>query len=255
MSEWSPAQYERFNDERSRPFFDLLALVEPRPAMRVIDLGCGTGELTAELHRRLGAASTLGIDSSETMLAKSAAFAAEGLRFERARIEGFAPDAPIDLVLSNAALHWVDDHPRLLERIAGWLAPAGQIAVQIPANEEHASHRAAVEIASEAPFREALGGWSRVVPNLSIDAYARLLVRLGFPSPHVRRQVYVHHLATRDDVAEWTRGTLLTAYRERLPEPLRAPFEARYGERLRELLPDERPFVLPFQRILFHASR
>ena len=70
-ADWDPAQYERFRDERSQPFFDLLALVRPADAMRVVDLGCGTGELTREMHRRLGATETLGVDSSEAMLSKS----------------------------------------------------------------------------------------------------------------------------------------------------------------------------------------
>lgn len=255
VSQWDPAQYERFKDERSAPFFDLLGLVAPEPGMRVVDLGCGTGELTRVLHDHLGAAETLGIDSADTMLAKSAAFACAGLRFARARIEDFEPAAPVDLVFSNAALQWVDDHPALVANMTSWLAPRGRLAVQIPANDHHASHLAAIDVAREQPFLDALGGWSRVFPNLEIEAYARLLDRLGFARPHVRAQVYLHRLASRDDVAEWVKGTLLTAYRERLPEPLREPFEARYREVLRARLPDERPFVFPFRRILFHAQR
>ena len=82
-SDWNPEQYGRFRDERARPFFDLLDLVQPRPGMRVVDLGCGTGELTRELHRRLAARETIGIDNSPAMLAKSAAFAGDGLRSSR----------------------------------------------------------------------------------------------------------------------------------------------------------------------------
>ena len=90
--DWNPAQYERFRDERARPFFDLLDLVQPRPEMRVVDLGCGTGELTRELHRRLAARETIGIDNSPAMLAKSAAFAGDGLRFEQGDIGAFASE-------------------------------------------------------------------------------------------------------------------------------------------------------------------
>src|SRR5262245_47830693 len=77
--DWNPCQYERFRNERSQPFFDLLDLVQPRPEMRVVDLGCGTGELTRELHRRLAARETVGIDNSPAMLARTAAFAGDGL--------------------------------------------------------------------------------------------------------------------------------------------------------------------------------
>jgi SAM-dependent methyltransferase len=113
-SVWNPAQYERFRAERSQPFYDLLALVRPEPAMAVIDLGCGTGELTRVLHERLRAASTVGLDSSETMLAKSAAFAGDGLRFERGDIAAFAAEGRYDLIFSNAALQWVPEHVPLL---------------------------------------------------------------------------------------------------------------------------------------------
>src|SRR6202171_3298896 len=106
---WSPEQYERFKDERSLSFWDLVALVEHRPRMRVVDLGCGTGELTRELHEQLHAEETLGIDSSETMLLKGSAFGNELLRFEQGNIEAFVTDRPYDLIFSNAALHWVPD--------------------------------------------------------------------------------------------------------------------------------------------------
>src|SRR5512140_1523706 len=115
-SPWRPEQYEKFRDERSAPFFDLLALVEPCPGGRVLDLGCGTGELTRALHARAQASETMGIDSSETMLVKSAAFAGEGLRFNQADIETFSPVEPFDVVFSNAALQWVNGHEALFTR-------------------------------------------------------------------------------------------------------------------------------------------
>ncbi|AKF05713.1 methyltransferase domain-containing protein [Sandaracinus amylolyticus] len=254
-SEWRPDLYARFARERAQPFHDLLALVRPRAAMRAVDLGCGTGELTRVLHDTLAAATTLGIDSSETMLAKSAAHLAPGLSFARGSIESFTPDAPLDLIFSNAALHWVDDHPALLARLASFLAPGGQLAVQVPANERHPSHTVAAEVALEPPFRDALAGWTRVSPVLEIADYARALHTLGLVDVHVRRQVHPHVLDTRDAVADWTRGTLLTAYFARLPSELHAPFEARYRELLRARLPDERPFFFPFERVLFRAAR
>src|SRR5215207_5832630 len=95
--DWNPEQYERFRDERARPFFDLLDLVRPRPGMRVVDLGCGTGELTRELHRRLSAREMMGIDNSPAMLAKSAAFASDSLRFELGDIGACAREGGYDL--------------------------------------------------------------------------------------------------------------------------------------------------------------
>jgi trans-aconitate 2-methyltransferase len=252
-STWDPAQYERFKAERSRPFYDLLALVRARPGMRIVDLGCGTGELTRELHLRLSAAETIGVDSAAPMLAKSAPFAGEGLRFVHARVEDFDPDAPVDLVFSNAALHWVGDHPALHRRLAATLAPGGQLAVQVPANEDHPAHVAAAEVAREPEFRGALHGYVRVSPILRVEEYSALLDRLGFDDADARLQVYGHHLGSRDDVVEWVKGTLLNDYAQRLPPDAFARFLARYRELLLPRLEDTRPYFFPFKRVLFWA--
>jgi trans-aconitate methyltransferase len=112
-----PARYQRFQQQRSQPFHDLVAMLPALDAPRVVDLGCGTGELTAHLHRALGARETLGVDTSERMLEQAAAHTGGGLSFRRARLEELADEAGFDLVFSNAALQWVDDHPALLHEL------------------------------------------------------------------------------------------------------------------------------------------
>lgn len=253
---WDPARYERFAAERNAPFYDLLALVRPIPGGRAADLGCGTGALTAELHRRVEAASTLGVDSSAAMLERARALAGGGLSFTRGDIAGFgAPGRPggesrWDLVFSNAALQWVPDHPRLLERLASTLAAGGQLAIQVPANHDHVSHLVAAELAGEEPFSRATGGYRRVNPVRAPEAYAELLERLGFAEQHVRMQIYPHHLAGPEQVVEWARGTLLTDYQRRMPPELFEEFLASYRERLLPRLGRRRPYFYPFKRIL-----
>jgi len=251
---WDPAQYERFHAERTRPFVDLLALVRPRPDMRVVDLGCGTGELTARLHRQLAARETLGIDRSEAMLAR--ATPGEGLRFELGDVAAFAARADYDLVFSNAALHWVADHAALFARLTAALRAEGQLAVQMPANFDHPSHVVAAEVAGEAPFREALSGRSHEQrPVLPVEEYALLLERLGYAEQQVRLQVYGHRLAARDEVVEWVKGSLLTDYQRRLPAELYARFVVRYRECLLPWLADTRPYFFTFKRVLLWARR
>lgn len=256
-SAWDPAQYARFGDERSQPFFDLVGLLRTRrPIARVVDLGCGTGALTAALQEHTAAAEVLGVDSSETMRAHSARYAGGGLCFTYADIATFAPDTPFDVVFSNAALHWLPDHPRLLERITRYVLPdGGQLAVQVPANHDHPSHMLAHEVAREEPFASALDGYARSVPVLAPEAYARLLDRLGYREQHVRLQVYVHHLDSREAVVEWVRGTLLTDYQQRLAPDVFQRFLARYRERLLPALDDDRPYLYPFKRILLWGRR
>ncbi|MEA2571728.1 MAG: trans-aconitate 2-methyltransferase [Acidobacteriota bacterium] len=244
---WNPDQYERFRAERAQPFHDLTSLVEKRPAMRVVDLGCGTGELTRQLHEKLGAAETLGIDSSESMLAKAPA--ADGLRFERANIETFTCDVLFDLIFSNAALHWVPNHETLFARLATLLNEGGQLAVQMPANDDHASHRIAGEVAERS-----FGIAPRVHDVLPVARYAELLHELGFARQHVRLQIYGHLLDETHGVVEWVKGTLLTDYQRRLGDRY-AEFVQEYTARLLEVLGDRRPYFYTYKRVLLWASR
>jgi trans-aconitate 2-methyltransferase len=270
MTDWNPQQYERFKSERAQPFHDLRALVDPRPSMRVVDLGCGTGELTRLLHESLGAAETVGVDNSPAMMEKAAAFAGGGLRFEQASIEGFVERVPdpgsrvpqdlpgtrhpapgtqrYDLVFSNAALHWVEDHPALFARLAKMLNPGGQLAIQMPANHDHISQRVAAELAPEFDIPP------RRPPMLAPEEYAALLHSLGFARQHVRLQVYGHVLDSARGVVEWVKGSTLTEYQRRLGDRYPEFLEA-YAERLLPLLGDAKPFFFPFKRIHIWGAR
>ncbi len=251
---WSPDQYRRFAAERSKPFRDLLGMVRATPGMRVVDLGCGPGELTAELHGALAARETVGLDSSEAMLARAHPLAGEGLSFEKGDIATFAGRG-FDLVISNAALHWLPGHEELLARLAGALAPGGQIAVQVPDNHDHPSHRIAREVGEEPPFREALSGWSKPRNVLPPERYAEILHRLGFREQEVLLRVYGHLLPGAEEVVEWVRGTLFNDWKSRLAPDLFAAFEERYRERLGAALPADRPYFYTYRRILLWGRR
>jgi trans-aconitate 2-methyltransferase len=251
---WKPEQYARFAAERRLPFDDLLALVEPQESPRVVDLGCGPGELTRELHRKLGARQTVGVDSSPAMLEKARPLAGQGLDFRAADMATFS-DGPWDLVFSNAALHWVTDHEAFWPRLSALVAPGGQLAVQMPHNDHHPSHTVARRVAGEAPFRQALSGFERESPVLPPERYAELLHRLGFVRQRVRLEVYCHRLASRDEVVEWVRGTTLTDYQRRLPAELWPAFLDRYRAELAAALPDDRPFLYTYRRLLLWGRK
>ena len=253
---WSPDCYDRFRTERTQPFDDLLALVRRAPGMRIVDLGCGTAELTRRVHETLGARETVGIDSSDAMLERARAQAGRGLRVERGNISDFRTGAQFDLVFSNAALHWVAGHEMLFSRLADALTPEGQLAVQLPANFDHPSHTVATAVAAEEPFRTALRGERhRDDVVLVPEAYATLLYRLGFGAQHVRLQVYSHALAAPAEVVEWVRASLLTSYQRRLQPDVFDRFVARYRERLLAELGDARPYLFTFKRLLLWADR
>jgi trans-aconitate 2-methyltransferase len=252
VSTWDPDQYERFAADRRRPFDDLLAMVEPIPGGAVVDLGCGTGALTAELHRHTGAAQTVGIDSSPAMLER--AVEQSGLRFELGDIAAWHPPDPVDVVFANASLQWVLDHEALLPRLAAQLAPGGQLAVHVPANFDHPTHTVADELG-------AARGLARVhafEAVLAPERYAELLHEIGLREQHVRLQVYGIELERTADVVEWTKGTLLTPYRAALDDDAFVSFIDEYRERVLHALGDrsgDKPFFYAFKRILMRARK
>lgn len=250
---WDPAQYNRFASEREQPFVDLVGLLEPVHRPRVVDLGCGDGRMTAWLHRELGADDTLGIDSSPAMVAGARAHAGSGLRFELGDIGTWAAPGARDILVANASLHWVPDHPSVLARWSRSLRPGGQLAIQVPANADHPAHRLAGEMAAEVladPPGDPVAG-----NVLAPEAYAVLLEELGFERPHVRLQVYLHHLTSTDDVVEWVKGTTLTRFKDPLGPAGWDRFVDRYRDRLAEVLGRRSPYVYSFKRILMWGRR
>jgi trans-aconitate 2-methyltransferase len=250
---WDPKQYHKFQAERSAPFFDLLALVEKRPNLKIVDLGCGTGELTRQLADALPNSTVTGLDSSIQMLdaARAAAFASQDLRFEQgdqAQLTG-----EWDLIFSNAALQWSENHAELIPHLYRQLAPGGQIAVQVPSNHNHISHQIYRETAGAEPFRSILNGFQRYAPVLSIDEYARLFFECGAEDITVFEKIYAHVLEDADAVVEWISGTALVPYFERLGEH-KEGFVNAIRAKMRLALPD-RPAFYPFRRTLFSARR
>jgi trans-aconitate 2-methyltransferase len=249
---WDPNTYQKFQAERAAPFVDLLALVRVRPGLRVVDLGCGTGELTRRLADALPGSDVVGLDSSPQMLARAAEHARPGLRFIEGTIETMSGEW--DLIFSHAALQWVPDHAALIPRLLALLRPGGQLAVQMPSNHNHLTHQLILTIAGEEPFVTALGGWHRAVPVLGIEAYADLLFAAGGRDLVVFEKVYPHVLADADALADWTSGTALVPYFERLPPALRDAFMDHYRARLRARWPSG-PVFYGFRRTLFAATR
>ena len=248
---WDPKQYHKFQAERSAPFFDLLALVEIRPNLKVVDLGCGTGELTRHLVDALPGSDVTGIDSSSQMLGKATAHASPRLRFEQGDQAHLAGEW--DLIFSNAALQWSEDHEELIPRLYERLLPGGQIAVQVPSNHNHISHQIYRETANEEPFKTVLNGFQRYAPVLSIDQYARLFFECGAEEINVFEKVYAHVLEDSDAVVEWISGTALVPYFERLGEH-KVKFVEALRVKMRRALPAS-PVFYPFRRILFSARK
>jgi trans-aconitate 2-methyltransferase len=253
--DWSPAQYEKFERERARPFYDLVDLVDPVPGGRVADLGCGPGTRTVELATKLQAAQIVGMDHSAAMLARARQLECEGVRFEVVDIARFDDRAAWDVVFSNAALHWVADHDALFVRLAAALRPGGQLAVQMPYNFDHPASATASSLAAESPYVERLGGRRQGAHVDPVESYATRLHACGLTDIDVHLRVYLHELPGPASVIEWTRGSTLTWYRAQLGLELYDQFEAEYRRRLLAVLPDEQPLLFTFKRIFAYGRQ
>jgi len=251
---WNPEQYHKFQAARSAPFEDVVTLIRVRKGLRAVDLGCGTGELTRRLADRLPDCDMLGLDNSPEMLARAEPHAREEVRFELGTVEDFAESpGEWDLIFSHAALHWIPDHRQLVPALMAKVRPGGQIVVQMPSNFNHVAQRLVVDIALEEPFKTMLKGFVRYSPVLTIDDYAEMLFAAGFENIIVFEKIYPQVLENSDGVTEFTKGSVLVPYLERLGEQGGA-FVQTYRERLLEHMPGS-PVFYSFRRIIFVGTK
>lgn len=252
---WNPDQYLAFADERALPFHHLVAAVKHLRPRRVLDMGCGPGSLTATLLTRWPSAEILGIDSSPEMieLARRRAVS-DRLDFALADLRSWTPDQAFDLIISNACLHWIENHASLIPRLVSMLSDGGTLAFQVPANHDRPSHTILAELCGNDDWRHILGEAYRVHVK-SPDWYTLKLDAHGFRAM-TWQTTYFHHLEGRDPVLEWVKGTTLRPVLDILDEEQTAAFLSAYGDRLREAYPaHEGVTVLPFTRSFVVASR
>ncbi|HWA96856.1 MAG TPA: methyltransferase domain-containing protein [Pirellulales bacterium] len=254
---WNPNEYLKFVGERSRPFFDLLAQVDRTEPRFIVDLGCGPGTLTATLVDRWPNAHVLGIDNSAEMLEQAQARAISGrLQFERGDIAAWSPPRPVDLLVSNAAFQWVDDHERLFKRLAEMLAADGTLAVQIPSQFDGPCYAAIARTAGDPRWAQRLAG-----VGLHRDSvmppwwYVDRLHDLGL-NVNAWETTYIHVLTGDTPILDWMRGTALRPLLARLDSAEIPEFERQLAERFRGAYPPRQGVTLfPFPRLFLVAER
>lgn len=252
---WDPAQYLKFADERVRPALDLLAHIPAAAPRSVVDLGCGAGNLAPMLLARWPQARLTGVDSSPEMLAKARA-EHPAAQFVQADIGRWRPAAPVEVIYSNAALHWLEGHDRLFPGLLGALQPGGFLAVQMPRNFDAPSHTAIQETIEQGPWRARLEPRLRREPVAAAGEYWGLLkdraARL-----EIWETEYLQVLSGENPVAEYTKGTWLKQFLDRLQEPEKSAFEADYRRRVAARYPPQADgrTLFPFRRLFIVAQR
>lgn len=250
---WNPGQYMKFGGHRLRPAIDLLARVDSERPETVFDLGCGPGNATRLLAERWPQARITGVDNSAAMLAQ-AAEDLPGLQWVEADLNGWTPDRRGDVVFSNAALHWLDDHELLFPRLMENLNPGGVLAVQMPGNHAAPSHTL---------IREAAGPWwNKIEPVMRPDPVADLAVYYDMLSPAAGRldiweTVYFQALDGDNAAAEWLKGSALKPLLDALDEDEAEDFFAAYSALIGKAYPKraDGKTLYPFRRVFIVAKK
>jgi trans-aconitate 2-methyltransferase len=259
---WDPVQYEAYADLRSRPFFELVGRIGARTPASVVDLGCGTGRLTAELARRWPAATVQGIDSSAEMVTVARTVEHPGgpaapvrLRFAVGDLAEWAPATPVDVIVSNAALQWVPGHEALLPAWVEALVPGGWLAFQVPGNADAPSHLVLRELCASPRWRDRLAAVSQGRPVPGPAGYLDLLTPLGC-AVDAWETTYQQVLQGTDPVLDWVKGTALRPVLAALDDEATPRFLAAYAERLRAVYPPgDHGTVFPFRRVFVVAHK
>lgn len=219
---WDPKTYLSFGAERTRPAAELLARVPLETASRVADLGCGPGNSTALLRARWPKAEIDAIDSSAEMLKEARASGLDAHLIE-ADIAQWTPEAPYDLIYSNAALQWLGNHDMLFPWLLTFLRPGGVLAVQVPRNSDELCDRIIRQATSDPRWAAKLKGvrdaWNVRPPESYYDLLAGQT--RGFDLWETR---YFHLLEGDDAVFRWSMGTGLRPFASALDAPLKEEF-------------------------------
>lgn len=250
---WDPQQYSRFAEQRQRPALDLIARIPVEHPRSVVDLGCGTGNVTRILRSHWRRARITGVDGSPQMLAEARKEAVD-IDWEQSELGAWNPVEKYTLVFSNAALHWLDHHPALFARLVGYIAPGGALAVQMPRNFAAPSHTLMHELASSPPWRDALARLLRPMPVLEPAAYYGLLAPL-VRGLDIWETEYLQILEGENPVAEWTKGTWLAPLLAALAPDAGAAFESEYRQRVAQAYPRQADgkTLFPFRRLFIVA--
>ncbi len=259
MPIWDDKQYLRFSDERTQPARDLAARVAIASPQRVIDLGCGPGNSTKILVSRWPEAKISGLDSSPQMIA--AAKKSDPTRnWMMDDMTKWAADAGnrFDVIFSNAALQWVDDHASLLPNLMKRLESGGALAIQIPGNFDGPAHHAMREIAKQP-------AWQKEFPSDGVREwhvhdlanYYDILAKHAV-SIDLWETEYVHVIPNAEAIVEWYRGSGLRPFLECLDhEEKRMRFTEQYLQEIRRLYPprSDGKVLFPFRRLFMIAYR
>jgi trans-aconitate 2-methyltransferase len=225
---WNPGDYAANSASQQAWARELISKLNLHGNEHIVDVGCGDGKVTAELARAVGQGAVLGIDASPEMIRFACkafpAAAIANLKFATMDAREIRCDQSFDLVFSNAALHWVDDHQAFLQGAANCLRSGGRLVISCGgkgnAQDVFVALRGEMRLKR---WREFFRRLDRPYFFYAPEDYQKWLPRFGFKAERV-------HLADKDMTFEndgkfagWLRTTWLP-YTQRVPESVREEF-------------------------------
>jgi trans-aconitate 2-methyltransferase len=222
LRDWDATTYDRVAEPQLEWALEVLERLPLRGHETVLDAGCGSGRVTAELLKRVPQGRVIAVDADAAMVEHARRRLPDRVEVFQRDLLDLELDAQVDAVFSNAVLHWIPDHERLFERLYAALRPGGALVAQYGGEGNVARlHAAANEVAASEPFDGYLGGWEGPW-NFTSPAFARAaLERAGF------REVdaWLEPRPTRPpEPRAFIRTVCLGPHLARLPEQLREPY-------------------------------
>lgn len=253
---WDPAQYLRFGDVRLRAGVELLGRIDHDDPHRIHDVGCGTGTLTRLLAERWPDAIVTGSDTSVEMLDRARDLDPE-IGWELSDVSAWNPPHALDVVFSNAVLHWVPDHDDVILSLLETLNPGGVLALQMPLSWVEPSHTILREVIDQGGVGSPdLRRWYATRPVADAEHYYDLL-RNEAANVDIWTTRYLQVLSGQDPVLEWMMGSWLRPLLDELDEAETGELISEYRRRLTGAYPPHPggDTVFPFSRLFIVAMR
>lgn len=245
--DWDAATYDRISDPQLQWAREQLARLELTGGEVVLDAGCGSGRVTAELAERVPRGRVYAVDVAPSMVEHAQAALGERATVLRQDLVELRLPEPVDAIFSNATFHWIHDHDALFRALHGTLKPGGRLVAQCGGRGNIDAFRTLADaIAGEQPFAPHFDGWERPWHYATDADTAERLDRAGFADISCWLEP---KSVTPADARSFVQTVCLVRHLDPLPDELRAPFVERVLARAGE------PLVLEYVRLNMTARR
>lgn len=245
--DWDAETYDAVSDPQFEWGREVVERLDLNGDELVLDAGCGSGRVTAELAKRLPRGRVIAVDGSEAMIAKARERLGDTVSYLVADLSELEVTEPVDLIFSTATFHWILDHDRLFERLRMTLAPAGRLIAQCGGHGNVAQHAKAIgTVMAQPEFASHFEGMTAMWNFAAPEETERRLRAAGFSSAFCWLEPKP---VTPAEPLEFTSAVTLGPHLDKLPAELRHPFAEAVLEESGE------PLTLDYVRLNIEARR